>query len=309
MASGNVVAQLPTEILEEIFLRLDYKTLLKSISCVCRKWKAIVHNTTFWKNKILYNDIQIPSNVLSNPDLDWKFFSSLCTDHNYVTNLIQNGCGEDVEVLTIHQAIELENNSDDSDSPWPDYPNWNVLSSGGQGWTLELLGSEENNLIDVTRNACYSTSYMSCTKEQIVHLSFPSWILDNFQPDISISDYYNKSPGHGAIYELHVMIIDGCGNKLGKPFTIRENIDRNEHDRWRKVTHTFKNYGVGARYVKFYHGGMTADNDMDEGWYGAKMTGSSVVVSFPNQLVTLDRFECKCRKSPHDVKEKVQNCW
>ena len=33
-------------------------------------------------------------------------------------------------MLTIHQAIELENNSDGNDSPWPDYPHWTVLSSG-----------------------------------------------------------------------------------------------------------------------------------------------------------------------------------
>ena len=35
-----------------------------------------------------------------------------------------------VQVLTIHQAIELENNAEDLDSPWPDYPHWTVLSSG-----------------------------------------------------------------------------------------------------------------------------------------------------------------------------------
>jgi hypothetical protein len=33
-------------------------------------------------------------------------------------------------VLTIHQAIELENNSEDTDSSWPEYPHWTVLSSG-----------------------------------------------------------------------------------------------------------------------------------------------------------------------------------
>jgi len=307
---GGKGAVIPNEILEEIFMRVDPETLSKSVPKVCRKWKQIVEKSTFWKNKLSFENIKVPQRVLNNPDLDWMFISSLCTENIYETNLIQNGCGEEVEVLTIHQAIELENNSDDNDSPWPDYPHWTVLSSGGQGWTLELLGSDENNLSDLTRKACYSTSYMSCTKEQIVHLCFPDWILDNFQPEIIITDYYNKSLGHGAVYELNVMIIDGCGNRIGKPFTLRDNIDRMAHDRWRKVTHTFSNYGVGARYVKFYHGGMTDDNDMEEGWYGAKMTGSSVIVSFPSQLVTLDRFECKCRKStPHDVKDKVKNCW
>ena len=34
-----------------------------------------------------------------------------------------------------------------------------------------------------------------CVQEQIVHLCFPDWILDNFQPEIIITDYYNKSLG------------------------------------------------------------------------------------------------------------------
>jgi len=270
---------------------------------VCRKWRDIVQQSTFWKNKLTYENVDVPRNVLHNPELDWRFLSSLSTSNVYQQNLIQNGCGEEVEVLTIHQAIELENNSDDSDSPWPDYPHWTVLSSGGQGWTLELLGNPlDHSLKGLTRNACFSTSYMSCTKEQIVHLCIPEGVLDRFQPDITVSDYYTKCPGHGAIYELSVYILDGCGRVLGKPFSFRENIDRLESDRWRKVSYTFSQYGVGARYVKFYHGGMTQDMDMEEGWYGAKMTGSTVQVSYPDKLVTSDRFSCQCKTASHRVK-------
>jgi hypothetical protein len=32
-------------------------------------------------------------------------------------------------------------------------------------------------------------------------------------------------------------------------------MERTDGERWRRVTHTFQDYGVGARYVKFYHGG------------------------------------------------------
>jgi len=297
---------IPSEILVEIFLRLNAESLLSSVSKVCTKWRAIIQNATFWKNKLAYEQIDVPRNVLSNVDLDWRFFSALTASNRYEDNLIQNGCGEEVEVLTIHQAIELENNSDDTDSPWPDYPHWTVLSSGGQGWTLELLHSLEwdDKVAGLTRNACFSTSYMSCTKEQIVHLCFPPFILDQFQPDITIWDYYTKSFGHGAIYELNVYILDGCGKLLGKPFTFRENIDWDQPDRWRKVTHTFSNYGIGARYVKFYHGGMTADMDMEEGWYGAKMTGSTVKVSFPGHMVTRDTFVCNCSSQPNHKKVK-----
>ena len=57
-------------------------------------------------------------------------------------------------------------------------PNLYVFFLGGQGWTLELLGSDENNLSDLSRKACYSTSYMSCTKVGILYLQFqlcPQW--------------------------------------------------------------------------------------------------------------------------------------
>jgi len=288
---------IPSEILEEIFLRLSTQELLLSLSLVCKKWRQIIENSTFWRNKVLLENIDIPRNILQNPELEWKFYASLTLANDYEANLIQNGCGEDVEVLIIHQAIELENNSDDNDSPWPDYPHWTVLSSGGQGWTLELLGTQENNLTGLTRNACYSTSFQYCTKEQIVHLCIPGKILDMFQPDIIVSDYYNKSPGHGAVYELKVYILDGCGKVLGKPFNFRDVIDRADADRWRKVSHTFSAYGVGARFVKFYHGGMTQDMDMEEGWYGAKMTGSCVQLSYPDKLRTSDTFSCQCRRN------------
>ena len=36
--------------------------------------------------------------------------------------------------------------------------------------------------------------------------------------------------------------------------------------------------------------------DMEEGWYGAKMTGSSVQVSYPDAQVTQKLFKCTCRR-------------
>ncbi len=83
---------------------------------------------------------------------------------------------------------------------------------------------------------------------------------------------------------------------IGCISVFRENIDRTEDDRWRRISHTFSRYGVGARYVKFYHGGMTQDMDMEEGWYGAKMTGSTVQVSYPDTQVTQQLFKCTCRR-------------
>lgn len=288
------IPHVPTEVLEEIFLRLATEDLLLRACLVCKTWRQVIQNSMFWRKKLTYGRRPtVPRAVLHNPELDWQFYAALSQRHCYDVNLIKNGCGELVEVLTIHQAIELENNSEDSDSSWPEYPHWTVLSSGGQGWTLELLADLDSDLRELSHSACFSTSFHSCSKEQLVHLCLPEHILDQFQPTITVSDYYTKSPEHAAVYELHVCVLDGCGNVMGKSFSFRENMERTDSDRWRQVSHAFKDYGVGARYVKFYHGGMAMD--MEEGWYGAKMTGSTVKVSFPETRKTTMNYRCSCK--------------
>lgn len=43
-----------------------------------------------------------------------------------------------------------------------------------------------------------------------------------------------------------------------------------------KITHTFSDYGPGVRFVYFEHGGQ--DTVYWKGWYGARITHSSVTV-------------------------------
>ena len=45
-----------------------------------------------------------------------------------------------------------------------------------------------------------------------------------------------------------------------------------------QVEHCFKEYPDNVRFVKFYHGGT--DRQFWAGHYGAKMTGSSVIIGF-----------------------------
>ena len=46
-----------------------------------------------------------------------------------------------------------------------------------------------------------------------------------------------------------------------------------------QMTHVFRNYGPGVRYVKFVHGGK--DNKYWKGWYGIRVTDSCVEISPP----------------------------
>eukprot|EP00091_Calanus_sinicus_P012146 TRINITY_DN27622_c0_g1_i1.p1 TRINITY_DN27622_c0_g1~~TRINITY_DN27622_c0_g1_i1.p1 ORF type:complete len:121 (-),score=37.75 TRINITY_DN27622_c0_g1_i1:121-429(-) len=98
---------------------------------------------------------------------------------------------------------------------------------------------------------------------------------------------------------MQVCLLDGCGNVISKAFSFRENMEAEDNDSWRKVTHTFKDYGVRVRYIKFYHGGMA--EDMEEGWFGARMTGASVIIKYPEEKKTDSTFQCNC-KTKHTLK-------
>ncbi|KAK7915808.1 hypothetical protein WMY93_011569 [Mugilogobius chulae] len=45
---------------------------------------------------------------------------------------------------------------------------------------------------------------------------------------------------------------------------------------WHSMTHVFKNYGPGVRYVRFIHGGQ--DRQFWAGWYGIRVTDSCVEI-------------------------------
>ncbi|KAG9339749.1 hypothetical protein JZ751_023417, partial [Albula glossodonta] len=48
---------------------------------------------------------------------------------------------------------------------------------------------------------------------------------------------------------------------------------------WNQMTHVFRNYGPGVRFVRFEHGGN--DTQYWAGWYGIRVTNSSVEIRFP----------------------------
>ena len=57
-----------------------------------------------------------------------------------------------------------------------------------------------------------------------------------------------------------------------------------ENTSWKQFKGRFADYPKGVRFIVFYHGGF-GDYEQ-EGWWGTRMTGATVTVSFPksNQL-------------------------
>lgn len=76
---------------------------------------------------------------------------------------------------------------------------WIVLSKGGDGFACESppVGSNEvpveaQNESKLVENACFATSYHSCSKEQIIDLSalrIPPEVIKQCKPKIHIKDW------------------------------------------------------------------------------------------------------------------------
>ena len=102
-------------------------------------------------------------------------------------------------------------------------------------------------------------------------------VLDEYQPDICVGEEY-CSPGRGATYELKVDLLDGEGSVVGE-HSERHNLAPGTGTEWRRAEHVFTGYGAGVRGVRLYHGGFA--EDAEEGWWGTRMRGARVLVTFP----------------------------
>ena len=63
--------------------------------------------------------------------------------------------------------------------------------------------------------------------EQVVELGrfAPTWwVLDTFQPAIEVEEFYMASPGHGAVYEMVVTLLDAEQKIIGQPFSFRDDV-------------------------------------------------------------------------------------
>ncbi|XP_055365017.1 F-box only protein 2 isoform X5 [Betta splendens] len=81
----------------------------------------------------------------------------------------------------------------------------------------------------------------------------------------------------GCTYQMTVCLLDNDCELIQEFKSEPVTLDPESEDcSWRKVTHTFSNYGPGMRFITFEHGGN--DTKFWEGWFGVRVTGSSVTV-------------------------------
>ncbi|XP_013927197.1 PREDICTED: F-box only protein 27-like [Thamnophis sirtalis] len=180
-------------------------------------------------------------------------------------NLVQNPCWiEDFR----HLSVQCK------------FPGWNGGWNAGwnAGWKVEeYLGAEDQT--------CFASSSKWCQKEQVIDLlkeGFWLDLLDTYQPDIVVSDWWSGFQDYGCEYELYVALLAANKKRTVGVFEAKRNPRLlSMVPSYQKVTHTFRQYGPGVRYILFRHRGK--DTQFWKGHYGARVTNSSMVIQFSSE--------------------------
>ncbi|XP_055966920.1 F-box only protein 6 [Sorex fumeus] len=251
MAVENI-NQLPENILLEVFTHVPARQLLLCCRLVCSLWRDLIDLVTLWKRKCLQDGYVVQEG--DQPVTDWKVFYFLCALQR---NLLSNPCAEE------------------------GLASWKIDENGGDEWKVETMpGDYVKEFPNDQVKKYFATSYELCLKSQLVDLIAEGYweeLLDQYRPDIVVKDWFAARGDCGCIYRLRVHLTSADYITLASfeppPITIPQWND----SKWTEVSHTFSDYPPGVRHVLFQHGGQ--DTLFWAGWYGARMTNSSVTVS------------------------------
>lgn len=237
----------PLEILEEVFHNLPHEEVVRHCRLVCKQWKGVADSESLWRERSR-REGYLPQNSSFVPN-DWREFYFLCKKRR---NLLKNP-----------RAAEQLNH-------------WQIESNEGDGWKIEGLKVQHPNEA-VQKN--FVTSFGMCLKSQLIDLKAEGYnasFMDHYQPAIKISDWYAARWDCGCIYKLQVDLLNQKKKSIHKFHPEMVRIEQWNDQQWHKMTHVFKNYGPGVRYVKFVHGGQ--DTQFWAGWYGVRVSDSSIEI-------------------------------
>ncbi|XP_073405153.1 F-box only protein 17-like [Dendrobates tinctorius] len=240
----------PEEILLLILSFVPAQDLVLRCRLVSRRWKHLVDSPSVWRIKC---EREHKKEILLMAEKCRSFaWPKVYVMSPFSRNLLRNPFG--AEILS----------------------HWNIIH-GALGWGVEtnlsvLEGAEQQ--------ICFVTSFMWCKKFQIIDLlqeGLSEHLLDVHQPSICISDWYAGRHNCGCVYKIKVQLLAANKQTILKEFSMApEPIPQWNDTRYRQVSYEFRKYGPGVRYVKFCHKGK--DTKSWNGWYGARITNSSVTV-------------------------------
>ncbi|KAF4096848.1 hypothetical protein G5714_022817 [Onychostoma macrolepis] len=232
---SSLQADVPLAVVEEILLNLPAHQVVRVCRLVCHEWKELVDSAAHWRVRCRREGIQ-PRDASRPPD-DWRLFYFLTKKRR---NLLKNPRAED----------KLQG--------------WKIVENGGDRWVAE---ENRKPFPDETVTKCFVTSYWLCLKQQLINLKkegYSDAFMDQLQPHIKITDWYAPRFDCGCHYEIGVELLDQrkkpiCTFQPEKVFFEQWN-----DELWCQMTHVFKNYGPGVRFIRFTHGGK--DTQFWAGW-------------------------------------------
>lgn len=119
-------------------------------------------------------------------------------------------------------------------------------------------------------------------KQQCVNLLAEGlWeeLLDDEQPDITVMDWYEDSRLDVCVYELHVWLLAADRHTvIAQHHVAPRTSRRGSPGCWIQVSHVFRQYGPGVRFVHFLH--KTKNRREPGGLRRTRVTDSSVSVQF-----------------------------
>ncbi|XP_031650272.1 F-box only protein 6 isoform X4 [Oncorhynchus kisutch] len=175
---------LPLEVLEEMLLNVPPQQVVCVCRLVCREWKEVVDSDSLWRERCRREGYQTYVTKLPK---DWRLFYFLCKKRR---NLLKNPRADDK------------------------FKGWHIMENGGDKWKIESV--DEVPLPDNTVQKYFATSYSTCRKSQLIDLEKEGYrpsFMDDFQPNIIISDWYAPRWDCGSEYEICVELL----NRKKKP--------------------------------------------------------------------------------------------
>ncbi|XP_067296228.1 F-box only protein 50 [Pseudorasbora parva] len=164
--------------------------------------------------------------------------------------------------------------------PPPDQPPQFEPDGNFSGWktSTEVLPYDTSGIPPGVA-VCHLPQYRWFSLEQQVDLKAEGlWdqLLDEFQPEIVIKDWYEESQLHKSIYQLEVKLLGADAKTVIKQhsYNPEENLGCYSHT-WKKVSHVFSKYGPGVRYIHFLH---RLKNQFMVEFFNTKVTDSSIII-------------------------------
>ncbi|XP_051947192.1 F-box only protein 44-like [Xyrauchen texanus] len=237
----------PLAVVEEILLNLPAQQVIRVCRLVCHEWKELVDSAALWKERCRREGL-LPCNA-SRPPANWWMFYFLAKKRR---NLLKNPRAED----------ELNG--------------WKIVLNGGDCWTIE------DNSVDIPNNTvpkCFVTSYGLCMKQQLIDLKKEGYnpaFMDHLQSEIKITDWYAPRWDCGSQYKICVELLDQKKKVMSTYQPEPVFFPQWNDQQWCQMTHVFRDYGPGVRFIRFTHGGM--DTQYWKGWFGIRVTNSSVEI-------------------------------